>query len=424
MNYRTHISVPSSNRVEVSVTGHPELSRLIELPRDAPREWLAHAYLLSIGMDPEAQRLDELEPPISWSYDEWDPHYGPRATYAPVSQERMRLRGVAEEIELTQRGDFQPKVGDQKVAVFPAEQSIAPDRSAAAWQTSPPPFRPDAVNHELARTYGVVLPHFNASALAPGPYPYGRKPLIDSLLAELSSVRRIALRAHLDDIGLFDEADSLDDDAIRQAAEPLLRLLAGIGPDGAVQDPDTGWLPAEFASELASGLGWDLDGTADAAPGALLIDVARKAKLIRRLRGRIVATAAARKLVADPAHELMNALSLVLDTDGYGYHVYDFSPRAASAAALLALADGSARELDDLAGIVELAVSARQHNRDDEYEDEYRGMRSYGHGGSTSAAVVVAAVDSVQQTFRTLSGPGAFAEISVPMRVVARAMLL
>ncbi|HUG51089.1 MAG TPA: hypothetical protein VLZ78_08840, partial [Terrimesophilobacter sp.] len=264
MNYRTHISVPSSNRVEVSVTGHPELSRLIELPRDAPREWLAHAYLLSIGMDPEAQRLDELEPPVSWSYDEWDPHYGPRATYAPVSQERMRLRGVSEEIELTQRSGFQPKVGDQKVAVFPAEQSTAPDRSTAAWQTSPPPFRPDAVNRELARTYGVVLPHFNASVLAPGPYPYGRKPLIDSLLAELSSVRHIALRAHLDDIGLFDEADDSAEADIGQAAEPLLRLFTGIGPDGAVQDPDTGWLPTEFASELASGLGWDLDGTADA----------------------------------------------------------------------------------------------------------------------------------------------------------------
>jgi hypothetical protein len=422
MNYRTHISVPSSNRVEVSAAGHPEFSRLIELPREAPREWLAYAYLLSIGMDPEAQRLDDLEPPVSWAYDEWDPYYGPRATYASVSHERMRLPGLHDELQLAQQGEFQPKVGDQKVAVFPTEQTTSPDLSTSAWQASPPPFRPDAVNQELARKYGVVLPHFNASALEPDRYGYGRTTLIDSLLAELSPVRRIALRAHLDGIGLLDKAESPDDD-IRAAAEPLLRLLAGIGPDGVAQDSDTGWLPPQFASDLASEFDWEEEGTADAPPGALLIDVAHKAKLIRRLRGRIVATAAARKLVAAPAHELMNALSQVIHTDRYGYYAYDFSPRAASAAALLALADGSARELDDLAGIVELAVSARHRNRDDEYEDEYGGARSYGRGGSTSAAAVVDAVDSVQQALRALSAPGAFAQISTPMRAVARAML-
>jgi hypothetical protein len=268
MNYRTHISVPSSNRVEVSAAGHPEFSRLIELPREAPREWLAYAYLLSIGMDPEAQRLDDLEPPVSWAYDEWDPYYGPRATYASVSHERMRLPGLHDELQLAQQGEFQPKVGDQKVAVFPTEQTTSPDLSTSAWQVSPPPFRPDAVNQELARKYGVVLPHFNASALEPDRYGYGRTTLIDSLLAELSPVRRIALRAHLDGIGLLDKAESPDDD-IPAAAEPLLRLLAGIGPDGVAQDSDTGWLPPQFASDLASEFDWEEEGTADAPVQAM-----------------------------------------------------------------------------------------------------------------------------------------------------------
>ncbi|MDQ0614407.1 hypothetical protein QF046_002048 [Microbacterium sp. W4I4] len=426
MNYRTHISVPSANRVEVSVPGRPELARLIELPSDAPREWLAHAYLLSIGMDADARDLDDLEPPPSWDYNDWDRFLGPRATYHPVSRERMRLPGLPGlpdevEVELEQRGAFRPQVGDQKVAVHKAEHTTSQDRSAAAWQVSPPPFLPDAVNHELARKYGVVLPHFNSSVLDRRHHGWGSTPLIDSLLAALSPVRRIALRAHLDEIGLFDEAKHPDGEGLREAAQPLLHVLAAIGPDGAEQDPETGWLPLEFAADLASDLGWEQEVTADAVPGDLLVSVARRAKLIRRLRGRVVTTAAARKLVGDPAREIVKVLMPVLTGDDRDRYDNRSTFHIETAAAVLAIADGSAQTFDDLAGLVELAATARKRRREDEYGDEYAWHEP--DDESTRARRIALAVESVVEGFSVLSVPHAFGEISSAMRAVARVML-
>src|SRR5690606_20287325 len=133
MNYRTHISVPSSNRVEVSVTGHPELSRLIELPRDAPREWLAHAYLLSIGMEPDCRA---------------------RATDTPVSECRESSGGDFEKIARRNRRDFQVRVGDERAGVIPAEKRHSSDRGTGPCHSLRFSFGAGAVSRGLARTDG------------------------------------------------------------------------------------------------------------------------------------------------------------------------------------------------------------------------------------------------------------------------------
>lgn len=422
MNYSTHLSLPSLSRVEVSVIDRPELSRLIELPRNAPRQWLAYAYLLSIGVDADMHDLDELEEPARWAYEDWDPEYGPTLAYSPVTQERMRLPGIPGEVQLSRMGDVEPLVGDQQVAVLPADATAAATGSSARWQVSPPPFQPDAVNEELARRYGVVLPTFHASALAGDRWGYGRVPFIDTLLAGLTPLRRIALRAHLDEIGLRDEKGSAEQHDLERAAVPLHRLLAGIGADGIEQDPETGWFPQGFAAELESALGWEEREAADVEPGEVLISVARRAKLVRRLRGRVVPTAAARTFATDPAREIVKALMPVVagdDRDRYGDRA---AIRADTAAAVLAIADGSAQTFDDLMGVVELAATARQRHSHDEYIEEYAWR--YPADESARARSVALAVDSVVDGFSVLSAPAAFGEISAGMRAVARAMLL
>lgn len=419
MNYREQLVLPSSTRVEVRAPGHPDLSRVIEVPSAAPQEWLAYAYLLSVGVDADAHDLSELGLRQEWGYERWSgfsDYPDPVNLRGPAE---VHWPGLAHELEIDYGERFDPAVGDARVVVrAPGDQHPSPQPDSD-WLSSAPQFHADAVNRELVRKFGVVLPYFSSSGLEHSPFSrvptrtWQSTPLIDELWAGLPPVRRLALHAHLEATGVLDAGRHPDEEVLRAAVEPLLCVLGRIGPDGVEQDPDTGWLPARFLTEAAVDLGWD--GELEADPCVVLADLARGGRLIRRLRGRVVLTAAARDLQEDA----IRSIALVIDALGPRgrYTSGDSDGRFETAAAVLAIADGSARSLADLTERVQHATSERRRFYDG---DDW----PYWGDDSDRERVVSRVVAAVVSRFRAISAPGAFGEISESSRAIAAAMLV
>ncbi|WP_298863440.1 hypothetical protein [uncultured Microbacterium sp.] len=400
---------PSAVRVDVTVADHPEYDRTLELPSDAPRSWLAEAYLMSVGYEPpsEMESGDEER----WAYPEarWDP-YG-QVTRQTEEERRLHLPSFPHEAVMRKGYPYDATLGDQSVAVLDAERGTALGQPASAeWQTAAPPFRIDRVNEELARKYGIVLPYFSRSSLDGVERGIRPSSLIRSLFSRLTPVRRLALHAHLEDGGMLDNVALAQADAL-SATEAVRTLLHRVG-DGVAQDAESGWLPTAFTADLAGDLGWK------AADVDALVSLVREARMLRRLRGEVIVTALGKKLLTEPAR----GASAVTDFVAMGNRrSYSYTSRALphfeTAAALLAIADGSALTLADLPGLV-AAVSSRE---DRDREDRWDGCM---FGGASDAGTIDAQMEILAERLRMLSAPGAYGEISPAMRAVARAALM
>lgn len=376
MNYRNHLHVPSAVHIEVSVADHPEYRRVIELPEDSPEEWLAHAYLLSVGVEPSDDDIEgfayrhrnrDAYDCHRWTeYDTWPEVQFVAGGSAFVQgrthvddEQPVRLPSFPHDLDIMVNRAPHPTVGDAKVSIVGSGES-RPTHPDLDWHTSRPPLMVEQVNHELARRYGVVLPSFSSRSLRAVDDRIRARSLLADLLGALTPLRRIALRAHLEGGGLLD-ASTRDIDMIRAATQALRSLIDAIGPDGVDQDADGGWLPAALVERVIAGLEWN-DDPANAA--TTLVSMARRARLVRRLRGRIVVTAAGRQLMVDPVKAFPQILDAVTSAGGHSY-ASDAS-RFEAAAATLALADGSAGAFDELAAFVEKAHSARDTRAHDE----------------------------------------------------------
>src|SRR5690606_35133758 len=104
------------------------------------------------------------------------------------------------------------------------------------------------------------------------------------------------------------DANQLDIDAVRQATHALRALIDAVGPDGADQDATTGWLPTDVVDRVVAGVEWDAETAA-----ALLSSFARRAGLMRRLRGRVVVTALGKQLMSDPVRAFPRIVSAIAD---------------------------------------------------------------------------------------------------------------
>ncbi|MEV7632928.1 hypothetical protein AB0N64_11020 [Microbacterium sp. NPDC089318] len=432
MNYREHLSVPSAVRIVVSVAGRPEWDRTIELPTHSPETWLWEPYLLSIGVeahvDVEALRYGH---PHIYSNERWvardawsapfaagpvryadDDFFGDDPT--ALAESAVRVPWFPYDLDITVGRAPDRQVGDASVSIVGAgvDSSVRPSKD---WQTSAQPLDMEQANRELVRRFGVVLPFVRSESLRTTFDDISAGSLIADLLAPLTPVRRLALRVHLNAAGLLD-ANQLDIDAVRQATHALRALIDAVGPDGTDQDSTTGWLPTGVVDKVVAGVEWDAETAA-----ALLSSLARRAGLIRRLRGRVVVNALGKQLMTDPPKAFPRIIKAI--TAGAGRYSYAYSfdtSRFGRAAALLALADGSAASYDELAGYLEKAHAARDTRSYDEYGDWYDSARSRtGFDPGEADRVLRELTDDLL----ALSAPGAFGLVTPHIRSVARAAL-
>src|SRR5690242_17146499 len=63
MNLAQHVRVTQTLHVQLSVADEPALTRIIGVPADAPSYWIVEAYQLSLGIEPEAPELDDMDDP-------------------------------------------------------------------------------------------------------------------------------------------------------------------------------------------------------------------------------------------------------------------------------------------------------------------------------------------------------------------------
>lgn len=433
MNYREHLVVPSSVRVEVSVPGHPEWDRTIELPKHSPETWLWEAYLLSIGVeacDDDIEALRYRHPDVhcgeSWVVSgAWSPPFAARpGGYADddffgdeppaFGGSEVRVPSFPYDVEITVDCAPGRQVGAANVSIVDAcvDSSLQPSKD---WQTSAQPLDLDQANRELVRRFGIVVPFVRSESLRAIPDDTSAGSLIADLLAPLTPVRRLALRAHLDATDLLD-ANRLGIDTVRQATHALRALIDAVGPDGADQDATSGWLPTGVVDRVVAGVEWDAETAA-----ALLSSFARRAGLIRRLRGRVVVTALGKQLMSDPVRAFPRIVSAIADGARRYSYSYSFdTSRFSRAAALLALADGSAASYDELAGYLEKAHAARKTRIDDEYGDWYNSVRP---DAGFDRGEVDRVLRDLTDGLLALSDSGAFGLVTPDIRAVARAAL-
>lgn len=403
MNLREHVHVTPTVYAHLSVREDPTLDRVIELPSGAPGYWIAEAYLLSIGVVREHSEYDRDDQSLVTAE---GLGWGRR-------MQQLEVPEVPFVVDLQVTHGRTPAIGDQLVAIVSSGDGERPS-AMSDWRTEAPPFHREHVDEEFVRRFGVVLPHFHRPGLA-APAP-GR---IGSLLNALPPVRRLALRAHLDASGILDEPPR-DLALVESATESLRTLLAHVGRDGLAQDPDTGWIRPPDSAEIVSALGWtEPESDAVSDPADALLGFARRARILRRLKGRIVVTNAGWEIVESDRKTLHRLADHVVETErGHSDELDD--RRAQTTLALLAIADGSAERYTDVRDFVVLddgLVWPRYGYDYDEYDFWHyaRKPKSIGLGAQTKSTL---------DALAALSAPCRFGAITPAIRAVARAALM
>lgn len=348
MTIQIPVRMPTFMRVELTVDEHPELDRAIDLPTGSPQHWIVEAYRLSVG----------LEPHESSEYDGID-HCHHEEAYAypwPSTLRADEIPGLPHDPVVVIRTIEAPPIGTPWLSVSSLSSNAAlsgtpADALPTGWLTDHAPFREDDVNRELLRRHGVVQPFFDDSDLwfddprLPSPSP------IATLASAVTPARRLALLAHIDGTDLLRPADPDFGDA-ESVLAPLARLVDLLGTVGMVQDATSGWVPDADGDRLVRSLGWN--GTPDEMHSRreALVSFARRAKLIRRFKGRVVTTALARKLIVASPLTMGTIAAMITATEDGWRDLRSTRSRAEEAVALLAIADGTAAHVDDLPGLV------------------------------------------------------------------------
>lgn len=405
MNLREHVHVTPSVHAHVSVREDPSFDRVIELPSGSPGHWLAEAYLLSIGVDRKYSEFDHDDRSlvVADGYG-WGSHA--RHLEIPELPFAVDLRVVHART---------PAIGEQLVAVLSDDAEERPP-TMSNWRSDAPPFHREHVNEELVRRFGVVLPYFQRAGAAtrlPG--------RIGALIDALPPVRRLALRAHLETSGILSEPPR-DLAVVESATESLRTLLVHVGRDGLAQDPDTGWVSARDSAEIIDALGWsESESDAVGDPADTLLGFARRAKILRRLKGRIVVTSAGWEIVEADRKTICRLASHVVQTErGYSFEADD--QRAHTTLALLAIADGAAESFADLRDLAVLGgVVSPRYGYDDEYEHEYDFWHH--HVREPQCLALSAQTKKVIDALAALSDRRRFGAITPAMRAIAREAL-
>ncbi|WAA66452.1 hypothetical protein [Microbacterium oxydans] len=433
MNLAQHVRVTQTLHVQLSVADEPALTRTIGVPADAPSYWIVEAYQLSLGIEPEAPELDDMDDP--WPLIDL-------AAWRTRAQ-CISIPGIAASIEVVVTGPFIARMGEPRVTIvtdgsdggsaggdtgggreedagaWPAAGSPDDRASAVGWQTERPAFHAEHVAFELAQRFGLVQPQFSPEVNGDLVSGLRASSPIAVLCESLPPVRRLALLAHLEGSRVL-EPTPIDAATAERATAGLRALVARIGPDGVAQDPTDGWLPHDVLRDAVDSLEWARDpGSQCADPAEVLIAFARRVKAIRRLRGRVVVTNLGRSLAAGELRAFPRIVDAVGSAGQEGLFVSG-RPREVTLA-LLALADGTAETFDDLAGAVEFGEAAIALVPGGTWrysESSTRSYRDRARGPEDPNAV-----QRLLDGLCALSSPGAYGEITPEIRAVARAAL-
>ncbi|MFJ5695107.1 plasmid pRiA4b ORF-3 family protein [Arthrobacter sp. NPDC093125] len=220
--------------------------------------------------------------------------------------------------------------------------------TAGPWQEfDPERLDIDDVNHELALLFPAP------SANEPGP---GSESLIQELAHRLPPGIRRDFRSYLAAADL-DGPSTVDAATAEAMVAPYLWLARRIGGDG-LPLTAAGWLPPAVVHEAMTELGWAKNWIGNAnredqtLPVLQLRESAQRLGLIRKIKGRLVLTAALKRLLDDPA-----GLWLILARALAHRHRHD-SGRDAVLLLLLEVAAGRRTVWEDYLDAVAFGLSA------------------------------------------------------------------
>ncbi len=169
--------------------------------------------------------------------------------------------------------------------------------TAGPWQEfDPEQLDIDAVNKELA----LLFPAPNATEQASG-----SESLTQELTNRMPPGLRREFRAYLHAAGL-DGPATVEADVAEAMTAPYLWLTRRVGRDG-LSLTAAGWLPPAVVREAMTELDWAKDWIGKAnredqtLPVLQLRESAQRLGLIRKIKGRLVLTSAAKRLLDDPA---------------------------------------------------------------------------------------------------------------------------
>lgn len=220
--------------------------------------------------------------------------------------------------------------------------------TAGPWQEfDPEQLDINAVNDELA-------------LLFPAPAANEHRPGSESLTQELTNRMppglRHEFRSYLHAAGL-DGPATVETDVAEAMTAPYLWLTRRVGLDG-LSLTAAGWLPPAVVREAMTELGWAKDWIGKAnredqtLPVLQLRESAQRLSLIRKIKGRLVLTSAAKRLLDDPA-----SLWLFLARSVAHRHRHD-AERDATLLLLLEVAAGKQTEWADYLKAVAFGLEA------------------------------------------------------------------
>lgn len=272
---------------------------------------------------------------------------------APANAPRARLLDGARRAPLEDSGGIGGYHDLLDALADPGHEDHKNLQAWAAWTAGPwQQFDPeqldiDAVNNELA-------------LLFPAPSATERDPGSESLTQELTNrmppgLRR-EFRSYLHAAGL-DGPATVEADLAEAMTAPYLWLTRRIGLDG-LSLTAAGWLPPAVVREAMTGLGWAKDWIGKAnredqtLPVLQLRESAQRVGLIRKVKGRVVLTSAAKRLLDDPT-----GLWLFL-ARAIAHRHRDDSERDATLLLLLEVAAGRRTEWADYLEAVSFGLGA------------------------------------------------------------------
>jgi hypothetical protein len=220
--------------------------------------------------------------------------------------------------------------------------------TAGPWQEfDPEQLDISGVNNELT----LLFPAPSASEHGPG-----SEPLTQELTNRMPPGLRREFRSYLHAAGL-DGPATVEADVAEAMTAPYLWLTRRIGPDG-LSLTAAGWLPPTVVREAMTELGWAKDWIGKAnredqtLPVLQLRESAQRLGLIRKIKGKLVLTSAAKRLLDDPA-----GLWLFLARSVAHRHRHD-SERDAALLLLLEIAAGKRTERADYLEAVAFGLGA------------------------------------------------------------------
>jgi hypothetical protein len=220
--------------------------------------------------------------------------------------------------------------------------------TAGPWQEfDPEQLDINAVNNELA----LLFPAPSASEHGPG-----SESLTQELTNRMPPGLRREFRSYLHTAGL-DGPATVEADVAEAMTAPYLWLTRRIGLGG-LSLTAAGWMPPTVVREAMTELGWAKDWTGKAnredqtLPVLQLRESAQRLGLIRKIKGKLVLTSAAKRLLDDPA-----SLWLFLARSIAHRHRHD-SERDATILLLLEVAAGKRTEWADYIEAVAFGLGA------------------------------------------------------------------